>query len=54
MQFGELAGKHPSFTAEEKRRELQRRLDEIPGIQIGADRIGKYPSFPVSALVDSG
>jgi hypothetical protein len=51
VQFGEMAnGKHPSFKSEEKRRELQRRLNEITGVSIADERIDKFPSIALSAL----
>jgi hypothetical protein len=53
LQFGELAsGKHPSFEPADKRTELQRRLNEIPGISIPDERIDKYPSIALAALPD--
>jgi hypothetical protein len=39
------------FGAEEKRRELQARLNQIDGVTIPDDRLEKRPSFPLEALV---
>jgi hypothetical protein len=53
INFGEMAsGKHPSFAPEGKRRELQRRLNQIAGVSITDDRIDKYPSIALSVLAD--
>lgn len=40
------------FDAKEKRLELLRRLNEIPGVRLPADGIDRRPSIPLSALVD--
>jgi hypothetical protein len=50
MQFQGLM-RRPAF-AEEKRRELARRLDEIPGVEIPADAVARRPAFDVAALAD--
>jgi hypothetical protein len=56
--FSEMAlGKnsHPSFKPEEKRRELLRRLNEIPGVSIGQDKIDNgSPSISLALLADPG
>jgi hypothetical protein len=46
--------RQPPFDAEAKRRELRDRLVQIPGVDIPADAINKWPSFPITALVDDG
>ena len=43
-------GRHPSFQPEENRRQLQRRLNSIPGITITDDRLAKSPVFSVSVI----
>jgi hypothetical protein len=52
IEFGEMASTngHPAFRSEEARRELQRRLNEIPGIAIGDERLSKYPQFRLNVL----
>jgi hypothetical protein len=40
------------FAEEEKRRELARRLNEIPGVEIPPDSIGRIPAIDVSVLDD--
>lgn len=53
INFGEMAsGKHPSFAPDGKRRELQRRLNEIADVSITDDRIDKYPTIALAALKD--
>jgi hypothetical protein len=41
------------FAEEEKRRELARRLNEIPGIEIPPDSIGRTPAIDLIALGDA-
>jgi hypothetical protein len=53
--FGEMATgthHHPSFESEQRRRELLQRLNQIPGSSLPDDKADKYPTFPISALVD--
>ncbi len=40
----------PPFANEALRLELLRRLNQIPGVEIPADAIGRRPTFPVAAL----
>jgi hypothetical protein len=40
----------PPFDAEEKRRELMRRLNEIQGVQLLDDNISRLPKAPLSAI----
>lgn len=42
--------KRPGFEPEEKRMELRKKLNEIPGVNISSDGISRYPSIPISAL----
>lgn len=42
----------PPFADEEKRRQLQSKLEEIPGIELPPDAIFKRPSIQISALVE--
>jgi hypothetical protein len=51
MQFQGLM-RRLGFVEEEKRRELARRLDEIPGIDIPDDGIVRRPAFDLIALAD--
>lgn len=39
------------FDRLEKREELRRQLEEIPGIAIPEDRLGEFPGFQVTELV---
>lgn len=50
LQFAALAST-PPFDAVGRRQELQKRLNEIPGVAIGDDQLEKYPSFPVAAVM---
>ena len=52
MQFQGLI-RRPTFQDEEKRRELARRLNEIPGIDIPGDAIARRPAFDALALADA-
>ena len=49
VQFG-MIKKHPPFDDQEKRIELLKRLNEIPGVELPADSIEVYPAFPLSVL----
>ncbi|CAN5909468.1 hypothetical protein BH23ACT11_BH23ACT11_26790 [soil metagenome] len=49
VTFGWLSS---PFGDEKKRKELLQRLNEIPHIDISADRINGHPTFPLSALND--
>ena len=40
----------PPFDSKEKQQELMERFNEIPGIHIAADRMGKRPSFDCAVL----
>lgn len=51
MYFQHLRGR-PVFDAEDARRELMRRLNQVPGVTLPADAIAKRPSFPIAALAD--
>lgn len=42
----------PPFDDEEKRKELRHRLNEVPDVDLPADRMNRYPTFPLSALKD--
>jgi hypothetical protein len=42
----------PPFDRLEARREIQRRLNEIPQVSVPDDRLDKYPSVPLAALAD--
>jgi hypothetical protein len=41
------------FNTEEKRFELLRRLNEIPGVNLLHDSINRYPTFSLSALANA-
>jgi hypothetical protein len=49
VQFQGLA-RVPEFEAEERRRELQRRLNRIPGVAVADDALTKRPSFSLALL----
>jgi hypothetical protein len=51
LQFARLSST-PPFDAPATRRELQTRLNEIPGVAISEDQLEKYPSIPVAAVLD--
>jgi hypothetical protein len=38
------------FQARELREELRRRLNEIPGVSIALDALGRRPSIPLTTL----
>jgi hypothetical protein len=42
----------PHFNQEENRRELLRRLNEIPGVNLPEDSITRLPTVPLSAFLD--
>jgi hypothetical protein len=44
----------PPFDTDEKREELQAKLNQITGINIPLERIALRPSFPLSVLIDKG
>ena len=44
--------RNPPFSDESKRREILCRLNQIPGIELPADNIDKYPSFDLAVLAD--
>ena len=48
VQFQQM--KTEPFNRESERLELLRRLNEIPSVDLSADRINKRPSFPLSVL----
>lgn len=52
MLFGYLARK-PPFADEALRRELLRRLNQLPGVSIPEERLSGKPWFPLSVLVNS-
>jgi hypothetical protein len=53
IMFKRMMVRHPPFTADEKRLELLRRLNKIPGANLPEDGIFRRPSVPLSALVDA-
>jgi hypothetical protein len=55
IQFQHMIGRpQRPFEREEKRRELQRMLNEIDGVAIPSDRLDKRPGFPLTALAGDG
>lgn len=48
IKFGRM--KNRNRLTDEKRIELLRRLNEIPGVNLPQDSIGRYPSIPLSTL----
>ena len=52
LQFQHML-RRPPFDEEGKRRELLRKLNEIPGIDVPEDAIARRPSIPLSALAES-
>jgi len=55
IQFQHMIGRpQRPFEREEKRRELQRMLNEIGGVAIPTDRLDKRPGFPLTALAKDG
>jgi hypothetical protein len=49
MPFGWMRDR-PPFDSKDKRLELVRRLNEIPGVELPNEAIDKWPNFPVSAV----
>jgi hypothetical protein len=49
VPFQGMAAK-PPFDDEERRRELLRRLNEIPGVELSPDAVAKFPSIRLSTL----
>jgi len=52
IEFGNIRKLAP-FSNEEKRHELRQRFNEIGGINLSADAVEKWPSFPLAALTDA-
>ena len=52
MQFGLLMQRSSQFEADQNRIELQRRLNDIPPIQV--ESITGYQNFPIAALRPKG
>lgn len=48
VQFQQM--KTEPFNRRSERLELLRRLNDMPGVELSADRINKRPSFPLSVL----
>jgi len=53
IKFRRMKNRNPPFQAEEKRLEVVRRLNEISGIKLPPDCIGKYPTISLSTLSDA-
>lgn len=53
IPFQGMRKKNRPFNIEEKRLELLRRLNEIPGVNLLQDSIDRYPAFSLSALTDA-
>lgn len=53
IPFQGMRKKNPPFNIEEKRLELLRRLNEIPGVTLLPDGINRYPTFSLSALAQT-
>ena len=53
IPFKGMGKKNPPFNTEEKRLELLRRLNEIPGVNLLPDSIDRYPTFSLSALANA-
>jgi hypothetical protein len=51
VQFGGM--RYPPFDTPESRNELRLALNQIDDVEIGEADLTRYPTFPVSALVDS-
>jgi len=49
MQFGQMLRKAP-FDDEPQRRELQQRLNKIPGVAIPDSKLSVYPGFPIAVV----
>jgi len=53
IPFIEMArSRHPSFASETMRKELQHRLNEIPGVSIRDDQLRRYPRVELLKLID--
>jgi hypothetical protein len=52
VRFGYIMKKKPPFATDDKRLDLLRRLNEIPGVSLPKDSIGKFPRIPLSTLAD--
>ncbi len=52
IQFKRMKKRTPPFDQDEKRIELLKRLNEIPGISLRNDAINKFPRFSMTALDD--
>jgi hypothetical protein len=54
IQFATMiSAPYVPFDREDKRRELQRRLNTIAGVSIPDDRLDRYPSFDLWRLADA-
>jgi hypothetical protein len=53
IKLRRMKNRNPPFHTEEKRLEVVRRLNEIPGIKLSPDCIGKYPTISLSTLSDA-
>lgn len=51
VPLGQMQGESP-FAQEDQRRELVRRLNEIPGVAIPDSAVNKWPNIPLTKLVD--
>jgi hypothetical protein len=52
IKFRRMKYRIPAFQSDDKRLELVRRLNEISGVNLPADCIGKFPTILLSALSD--
>lgn len=52
IKFRRMKYRIPAFHSDEERLDLVRRLNEIPGINLPPDCIGKYPTILLSTLSD--
>jgi hypothetical protein len=52
IPFKRMERRNPPFDDEAKRSDLLRKLNDIPGVNLPPDSIGRYPTFSMSALVD--
>ncbi|HEU5423126.1 MAG TPA: hypothetical protein VFU72_06270 [Nitrolancea sp.] len=50
IEFGTMKTKPP--LSDDKRREIVRRLNEIPGARIPENRLSGYPTIPLSRIID--
>jgi hypothetical protein len=51
LQFAPIS-RHSPYDNDEKREELRRQLDSIPGVEIPEDGIDRYPRISLDPLVD--